>query len=691
MAKNKTNQTQRRFKYGINVTLSIVIALAIVVVINVIAYRRLAHLRKDLTATRLYSLSDQTRKVLQSLDKDYRIVTLISRSNEAIGKAKDLIAEYDHYSSHVAVEHINPTLQIGRVAQFYQTLLKRYDDQIEPLQKSVESGRAALDQLRNDIDAQKHVLSQILQNKQFTDEKLKQFVQSIAQAFSRFESQYEQATTQIDQTLASSLPDYSGAIGIVQSVLTAYDEKVFAVAIEHLKTTATSTTIHSTVQNQLLQLTDEFGQARRNLAGALGQLQSSPMSEEYSKLREQLNVSDTVVLVGDDQIRVVPLEKMFRLPQNAQQQQMAGGPQPEFQFLGEEKITGALIAMSLEHQPLVVFVQGGRQPVLGYQGQYEQVANRLRNMNFEVKDWSLGGKRNPMTGQPGPPSPPPTPAPGQKVVWIATPIEASPMMMQQGGGPSQKITAHIAQRLEQGDSVMVMLAPNPMAAMGMPDPMAKLISSWGINVQNDRVVMNEVMLRNRKTAGDPTMRINQWPQDLSITQAMAGTAGVFVSACPVDWKAAEGVTIYPLAQATGQRMWAHTNMRDQNPTYQEATAADVFTLAVAAQKTDGQRIAVFADPVWATDQIVNYGLLGAGTASMVGAMFPANAELFVNSVFWLSDLDQLIAASARTQDIRRIKAISAGQLTALRWGLILGMPLVVLLGGVGVWMTRRGN
>jgi hypothetical protein len=111
-------------------------------------------------------------------------------------------------------------------------------------------------------------------------------------------------------------------------------------------------------------------------------------------------------------------------------------------------------------------------------------------------------------------------------------------------------------------------------------------------------------------------------------------------------------------------------------------------VAVAAEKGK-QRIAVFADPVWATDQIVNYGMLGPGTASMVGAMFPANAELFVNSVFWLSNMDEMIAASARSQDIRRIGEITPTQMMGIRWGVLAGIPLAIFAIGIGVGIKRR--
>jgi ABC-type uncharacterized transport system involved in gliding motility auxiliary subunit len=66
-----------------------------------------------------------------------------------------------------------------------------------------------------------------------------------------------------------------------------------------------------------------------------------------------------------------------------------------------------------------------------------------------------------------------------------------------------------------------------------------------------------------------------------------------------------------------------------------------------------------------------------------------NSELFINSVYWLAGLDNAIAATARTQDIRRVGPIGDGQQLALRWILLAGLPALALLAGVIMWQVRR--
>jgi hypothetical protein len=52
-------------------------------------------------------------------------------------------------------------------------------------------------------------------------------------------------------------------------------------------------------------------------------------------------------------------------------------------------------------------------------------------------------------------------------------------------------------------------------------------------------------------------------------------------------------------------------------------------------------------------------------------------------------LEQLMAASARSQDIRRVMAMTPAGLMTLQWSIFVGMPLGAVIAGTWVWMARR--
>ncbi len=686
--------TQRRIKYGLNVTIAAVAALALVVLINVVGYFRLVQFRADLTATRQYSLSPQTREVLKQLDGDFRIISLLSRNDVNIEQVRDLVAEYQRHSTHITAENIDPVTQNARLERFYDDLQQRYASSLSPRKAAVEGGRQALGKLREDIGQQTDILREMVEKKLIEDEQLNQFVQSVFQALARFDSQYDEIDQQITKTLASPMPDYAAVLDTIRALLTQYDSKIYAIALERFKKVVADENVSGDARNALLALRDRFEATQKHLADAAAALPAGAgEAEGYDQLRNQISSEESVVVLGPNQVRVIKFSEMFRMPDENQMRALEPGQRPELRFLGEEKLTGALVAMSLKEPPLVVFVQGGRQPVLGYQGQYEQVAARLRNLNFEVKDWSPAGKQNPMTGQPMPGGPPPEPKPGQKAIWIITPIEPmNPMMMmggQQPAGAAQIIEA-IGPRLDDGDGVMVIPGLNPMGKFGGADPLAEMLASWGITLENDRVILREQPGRNRQPEVGSMHQFQDWSRDFAVTAALSGLPAVFAQAMPIKLGdgAAQKVQLHALVNITGERLWAEDNLQNQSPKYNKDNAAPSFTLAAAAEKDHG-RLMVVSDGIWATDQVVSYGLLGPGTAEMFGAAFPGNAELFVNSVLWLGRMDQLIAAGARTQDIRRVQDLSARQLIALRWGLLVGLPVLVLLAGAGVWLVRR--
>jgi hypothetical protein len=222
----------------------------------------------------------------------------------------------------------------------------------------------------------------------------------------------------------------------------------------------------------------------------------------------------------------------------------------------------------------------------------------------------------------------------------------------------------------------------------MHDPIVELLEPWGITPQVDRVVFRQHVLPNRRTSMVSQHRLNQWPTDLPITQAISGMGGFFYQPVPIQVSSTQA-RVYPLAVLSGDDLFASRDFMSQNP---QPTAEEKIAQAVvaAAAEKDDRRIVVVGEPVWASNEITTYGRGDLrGLAELVGAEFPANAELFLNSVYWLAQMDQLIAASARTQDIRRVETMTPTRLYTLRWLLLLGMPLAAGGAGVSVWLVRR--
>lgn len=684
-------QNARRVKYGLNTAVAVIAAVALVVLMNWIAYRQFV--RFDLTATRQYSLSEQTRQLLKNLPKPHTIVTLLPPgTSAAIEQARDLTDEYARYGKgNLTVEHLEIGRSITQTESFYKSITDRYDAQLKPVAAAVETGQKTLKSLREQSKQQTTLLASLIQSGTMEEGELKQTVGAVVQALKRLDSQTEQVQDTLDKSLRSPLPDYGAAKETLGSLVREIDEKIYAIALNRFEKAAQSASTSNQARETLLQVTDSLKLTRRELGSAKEAISSATVSEDYDKLRGQLDRASAgaVVILGSSKIQVLPLEQMFR--EATAEQQQAGNQRAELQFLGEELISGALLAMNLENPPLVVFVSTGRRPALGPQGEYGAVAQRLRNMNLTVEEWNPMGRPGPM-GQPMPGGPPPQPKPGQKAVWVLLPGEpANPMMgMMNSTGPAVE---KIQERLAAGDAALVMPVWSPMGALGGPaDPLIALLEPYRITPQLDRVVLREDTGPRGVVRANNQMSVNRWPDSFAVSKTLGNMSAIFLQTSPMTLGESKGddVKVWPLVEITGKNLWAERNLgMNQNPKRDPTTAAEKFIIGAAAEKKGGGRIIAVSDPAWATDQLISYGLLGQGTAELTGAAFPGNAELFVNSIYWLSGMEQYLAAGARSQDIRRIEPIDPYRLYATKWGLPTGMVLAIFGTGIGVWLIRR--
>jgi hypothetical protein len=264
----------------------------------------------------------------------------------------------------------------------------------------------------------------------------------------------------------------------------------------------------------------------------------------------------------------------------------------------------------------------------------------------------------------------------------------------QTGGKKQRVAEHLKERLNQGDAAMVMLAASGRSRFGQNNPMTSMLDGWGIQPQLDRVIMR---MRHRSSGPDQAVRqhqVDNWPDELKITRALGSMQGMFVQSSPIKLSDEKTVTHYPLVRLQGDRLWAETDMQaasnPSNAEYDENNAADNFRVGVAAKKQNGPRLIAVADRAWANDLLTSMGMLGRGTASITGARFPANSELFVNSVYWLAGMEGLIAASPRTQDVPRIDPnMTTAALYSYRTFVVGGLPVLAMGLGIGVWFVRR--
>jgi ABC-type uncharacterized transport system involved in gliding motility auxiliary subunit len=95
--------SKRSSRLGTNTTFLGVAVLAILVILNFVGFRH--HKRFDLTTEKLYTLSDQTRKIVKDLTEDINIVRFAKVSDPQFD---DLMTEYKNLSPHIKYQNVDP-------------------------------------------------------------------------------------------------------------------------------------------------------------------------------------------------------------------------------------------------------------------------------------------------------------------------------------------------------------------------------------------------------------------------------------------------------------------------------------------------------------------------------------------------------------------------------------------------------
>ena len=94
----------RNLQYGTNVVIQVLIVIGIIALLAFITTRQ--HLRDDWTKNKLYSLADQTDKILKGLDKNVQIRAFYKAADQP--SARDLLEEYGFRSGNLKYEFIDP-------------------------------------------------------------------------------------------------------------------------------------------------------------------------------------------------------------------------------------------------------------------------------------------------------------------------------------------------------------------------------------------------------------------------------------------------------------------------------------------------------------------------------------------------------------------------------------------------------
>jgi hypothetical protein len=253
--------------------------------------------------------------------------------------------------------------------------------------------------------------------------------------------------------------------------------------------------------------------------------------------------------------------------------------------------------------------------------------------------------------------------------------------------------------------------------------MSDVLSDWGLEARTDYLMVHEALPPAPRRTTDMVdaalqssqvfFKLNEYGNH-PICQPLQGLDFVTAVASPViaNPTLPPGETVTPLlpfplvphAWASADPMAALTGERTKltfNPA-PDATAGrphgDLDNTAdrrlygaAAAQRAGGGRLLVVGSYWFATNDPVELSDVDMMEKHNLNvARLPGNGEFFVNGIFWLAHMDEMLAISPHTLQVARIEEMSQQRLAFWRIGVLTaGLPAAVIVAGLLVYVRRR--
>jgi ABC-type uncharacterized transport system involved in gliding motility auxiliary subunit len=368
-----------------------------------------------------------------------------------------------------------------------------------------------------------------------------------------------------------------------------------------------------------------------------------------------LDSPDVVVFASGARHKYIRLDEMVDLDRDPAD---VSGDTRIKSFKGEGLFLSAIQTVTEEKSPTVYFLTGhGEHDPDDFDQHigYSEIARYIKRDNITVEKWNLLEKE-------------------------ALPTDASAIIIAGPRKPfSQAEVNALEQDLKNRGRLLLMIDPRSQSGL---EPLLKL---WGVQVDDDLVMRKAGVL-----LGTELLDVNVIGADYAthpITAKLADTNTEFPyvrslhRAKQTEGNTADQPRVTELVKA-GPEYWGETDIDNEHATFDPATDISPplpLALVVETSKPQGVDvdIGITRMVVVGTSRVVDNSSLGGG-----------NLDFFMNSLNWLLQREQLVAVGPKAPEEFRLD-MTPHQQMAVYILVMGGMPLVIAIIGIVVWLGRR--
>lgn len=694
---------RRRWRFALTSAVVLAGVLAIAVLANVLAAR--FPLRFDASSAGDQQLAPRTRRLLAPIDAPHTIVVaapLAQLDHTARDRVLDVLADFHRANPKVDSRVIDTGSPVGvaRYADLVRELADRdratLDAQASAIRGALDAGRSLAAYLATDLSERLLAAGAAARDAG----PLRDFLESTAAASRVSSRDVAAALDRADRALASTLGDVpvpatADAAAELTRVLAPAAEQLAALAAELRKRAPDAP---PPARDALGALAADLDSRRDTTARALDPVLRLK-KPDILRVTNALQNGSGVIVIGPKAIGAVDLAQLFPSPEWLAASGLSGA---DLGRRAEEILSTALASISGPKKPVVVFLHADPRPVMLSSGVFAQVVERLQMRGIDALEWAC-------VSQPEPPDLPKIRAADRdrSVVYVTFAPDTSAGAQATSGSlngaqRAAKLGAAIDALLEQGQPVLLSLNPSVLPTFGDADPLVTPLARFGLSALSGKPLLSQLLRAGSpRPLIDPSRRLTPTPGEHPIARAIA-TLPTQLAWCVHLQRASApaGVSVVPLltfppdestwAESQWIRFW-QTKPADQ-PLLPDPPAFDQgkdlrsppegekspWVVALAAERRDAnasRRVVVVGSNGWYADAVAMTSIRADGRQ---GAVSPGNIELLESAVFWLAGQDELIAQSATARSLPRVVPMPDPSRAAWRWGLIVGLPALVL-------------
>jgi ABC-type uncharacterized transport system len=710
------SQQQRWFKYGLNVLLSCLVVIVLGGLVVYIAQKK--DKRLDMTSQRVYSLKEQTLNVIRDTKSPITLVSLYSHSDQEPAETDraqtvaDLLDEYSRQGKNINVELIDPVTEPGKVDELISQVTNKYGGEIAQYRKVVQDYPATYDEINKLATGEAAKVADLPLEQMQGNDALQSVVLALV-TVQQMPEQLKEVKENVERITKQKLPDWRGATSAIDSGMTAMSELAGPI-IASFEKAQNDPKLPASVRQYMTDSLPRYQQIKK-VADTMHAQISKLGDLKLDDLRQQLRQRNSILVMGDSDMRTIPEDKVWQEQKDLRQLVMNGAA-PKPTFAGEQQITTSILALTRTSKPIIAFVRpgggplaGAANPMGGEAGPLSKLGDRLRDYGFEVVEKDLSGQyamQAQMQG--GPPPEEASDAQLKKAIWVVLGYQAQQQNQMGAPPPPSPLGPAVADHIAQGGSALIIPFPES-------DDFAAALGPLGITVHNNAIAVHEKMQLSENA--DEIEQAKSVPEvwvlndygDSAIGKPIKTLDGVFVPVVPVTI----GPAIPASTQSTSQPAlaintehllpipndvpsWGETDLtslqQDQTAKFEPEKGDLPPPIYGGAMAEHGDsRVVVIGAPQFAFDRYVAYPDLDIfkRTGQLV-TRFPGNGQLFMNSIFWLNRETSMLAISPTSMDTPRLKDMSPATLSFWRGGVLLVLlPGFVIIAGIGVYMARR--